>query len=494
MARRGDLEEYDAKRDFAKTPEPKGKQPRKRTPPQPRFVVQEHHARALHWDLRLERDGVLASWAVPKGIPVDPKKNHLAVHTEDHPMEYLTFHGEIPQGEYGGGSMTVWDTGTYETEKWSDREVMVVFHGERVTGKYVLFQTRGNQWMIHRMDPPADPLRQAMPTDIEPMTATLAKDAPPGDAWAYELKWDGVRALAYVDGGRIRLTSRKGNEITHRYPELRKLGETIGAREMILDGEIAAFDDAGRPSFEKLQQRMHVEGESAIRRLVTQVPVAYILFDVLWLDGHSLMDLPYEERRAQLVGLELNGPNWQTPPNEVGDGTAIIAVSRQFGLEGVMAKRLDSVYEPGKRSRAWLKLKNRARQEFVVGGWQPGEKGRTGSIGSLLVGYYDGEDLVYAGKVGSGLSGAMIAELERLFARCARDDSPFARGRVPKGVKFVEPVLVVEAEFTEWTSAGNIRQPTFLGTREDKDPKDVVREFPEEQLTREGDAEVVREI
>ena len=473
------LAAYDAKRDFAVTPEPKGAKPRTRKAKALRFVVQEHHARALHWDLRLERDGVLASWAVPKGIPVDPKKNHLAVHTEDHPLEYLTFHGEIPQGEYGGGEMAVWDTGTYETEKWSDREVMVVFHGERVTGKYVLFQTRGNQWMIHRMDPPADPTRRAAPTDLVPMSATLAKQAPPGTNWAYELKWDGIRALGYGDGGRIRFVSRNGNEVTHRYPELRKLGEAIGARDLILDGEIAAFDDAGRPSFEKLQQRMHVEGDAAIRRLVTDVPVAYILFDLLWLDGHSLMEMPYEERRAQLVALGLNGPNWQTPPNEVGDGTAIIAVSKQFGLEGVMAKRLDSIYEPGKRSRAWLKLKNRMRQEFVVGGWQPGEGGRTGSIGSLLVGYYDGDDLVYAGKAGSGLSGATIRELERLFARCERETSPFARGRVPKGVRFVEPMLVVEVEFTEWTSVGNIRQPTFLGTREDKDPRAVVREIPE---------------
>jgi bifunctional non-homologous end joining protein LigD len=203
------------------------------------------------------------------------------------------------------------------------------------------------------------------------------------------------------------------------------------------------------------------------------------MFDVLWLDGHSLMELPYEARRAQLVELDLNGPNWQTPPNEVGDGTAIIDVSKRFGLEGVMAKRLDSVYEPGKRSRAWLKLKNRMRQEFVVGGWQPGEGGRTGSIGSLLVGYYDGDDLVYAGKAGSGLSGAMIRELERLFAQSERDTSPFVRGRVPKGVRFVEPMLVVEVEFTEWTSVGNIRQPTFLGTRADKDPREVVREIPE---------------
>ncbi len=248
----------------------------------------------------------------------------------------------------------------------------------------------------------------------------------------------------------------------------------------MLDGEIVAFDDDSRPSFELLQRRMHVEGDSAIRKLVGEVPVAYVLFDVLWLDGHSMMDLPYRERRARLRELELNGASWQTPPHEEGDGGATIDVSRRFGLEGVVAKRLDSRYEPGRRSPAWIKLKNQMRQEFVVGGWQPGEKSRTGSIGSLLIGYYDGEVLHYAGKVGSGLSGPMIAELERLVAVTALDESPFGAGRVPKGARFVEPALVVEVRFTEWTSVGNVRHPTFLGTRTDLDPRQVVREIPGE--------------
>jgi bifunctional non-homologous end joining protein LigD len=478
MARKRDLAEYKAKRDFETTPEPKGRAPKVGKSGAPRFVVQEHHARALHWDLRLERDGVLASWAVPKGIPPDPKKNHLAVQTEDHPMEYLTFAGDIPKGEYGGGSMHVWDSGTYETHKWSEREVMVTLYGERVDGRYVLFRTRGNQWMIHRMDPPQDPDRANAPENLRPMAAVLAKQPPSGSGWAWELKWDGIRALGYVDGGRLRLFSRRGNEVTHRYPELRKLGETLGSLDVVLDGEIVAFDESGRPSFERLQSRMHVESESAIRRLTQQVPVVYVLFDLLWADGHSLLELPYEERRTRLTELQLTGPSWQTPPNEVGDGAATIDVSKRFGLEGVMAKRLDAPYEPGKRSQAWVKVKNALRQEFVVGGWQPGEGGRTGSIGSLLVGYYDAGELHYAGKVGSGLSGASIAELQRLFERCQRDSSPFDSGRVPKGVHFVEPVLVVEVRFTEWTSAGNIRQPTFLGVRPDKDPRDVVREVP----------------
>jgi bifunctional non-homologous end joining protein LigD len=480
MARRRGLEEYERKRDFAATPEPPARKPRAtRKKTAPRFVVQEHHARALHWDLRLEHDGVLASWAVPKGIPSDPKRNHLAVHTEDHPMEYLTFEGDIPEGEYGGGSMRVWDTGTYETYKWDDREVMITLHGERVQGRYVLFRTRGDQWMIHRMDPPQDPDGADPPEDLRPMQATLAKTPPKGDGWAWELKWDGIRALGYVDGGRLRLVTRNGNDVTHRYPELRKLGEALGARQAVLDGEIVTFDDAGRPSFERLQRRMHVENDSSIRRLVSEVPVVYVLFDLLWSDRHSTMELPYEQRRAQLMDLGLTGPSWQTPPHEVGDGHATLEVSKKFGLEGVVAKRLDSRYEPGRRSRAWLKVKHSLRQEFVVGGWQPGEGGRTGSIGSLLVGYYDDEGrLHYAGKVGSGLSGPSIAELTRLFERCARDTSPFDVGKPPKGVRFVQPVLVVEVRFTEWTSSGMIRQPTFLGVRPDKTPREVVRELP----------------
>ncbi len=479
MARERSLREYEAKRDFDKTSEPSSRRGSRRAQPgAPRFVVQEHHARSLHWDLRLERDGVLASWAVPKGIPPDPKRNHLAVQTEDHPIEYLTFEGDIPKGEYGGGSMRVWDKGTYETHKFDEREVMVTLHGERVDGRYVLFRTRGNQWMIHRMDPPQDPERRTPPADLRPMYATLAERAPTGDGWAWEIKWDGIRALGFVDGGRIALVTRNGNDVTRRYPELRALGGELGARDAVLDGEIVTFDDAGRPSFERLQRRMHVEGESTIRRLSGEVPVVYVLFDLLWLDGHSTMDRPYSERRELLAQLHLDGTAWRTPPNELGDGHTTLEISHTFGLEGVVAKRVDSLYEPGRRSPAWLKVKHQLRQEFVVGGWQPGEGAREGSIGSLLVGYYDDGRLRYAGRVGSGLSQAEIAQLEQLFERCARDDNPFDGGSPPRGARWVEPVLVVEVRFTEWTTTGAIRHPTFMGTRPDKDPLEVVREQP----------------
>ena len=250
------LAEYEAKRDFKKTPEPGAKVPKKETkaksrgtqmprsefvgtPLNPRFVVQEHHARRLHWDFRLERDGVLVSWAVPKGVPMDPKTNHLAVHVEDHPLDYIGFAGDIPTGNYGAGKVLIWDSGNYETEKWSDREVMVILHGKRVQGRYVLFRTRGEDWMIHRMDPPQDPDRKPMPDRVEPMMAKLVPKPPaPDAAWGFEFKWDGIRAEAYVAGGTVRLVSRTGEVITPRYPEVHPMGRALGSTEVILDGEI----------------------------------------------------------------------------------------------------------------------------------------------------------------------------------------------------------------------------------------------------------------
>jgi len=230
-------------------------------------VVQEHHARRLHWDFRLERDGVLVSWAVPKGVPPDPKKNHLAVHVEDHPLDYIDFAGDIPVGNYGAGHVSIWDHGTYETEKWSEREVMVVLHGERVQGRYVLFRTDGENWMIHRMDPPQDPERQPMPDRIQPMLSKPASRVPsPDTRWGFEFKWDGIRALAFVDGGRVRLCSRTGEEITARYPEIHAMGRALGSQQVILDGEIVALDEGGRPSFEEIQQRMGLTSENEVRR------------------------------------------------------------------------------------------------------------------------------------------------------------------------------------------------------------------------------------
>ena len=287
----GKLGEYRSKRDFAATPEPAGAGD---APPAdaPRFVVQEHDATRLHWDLRLEHDGVLASWAVPNGIPDVPKENRLAVRTEDHPLEYLDFEGEIPRGSYGAGTMRIWDRGTYELEKWEPKKVMVTFHGERLRGRYALFQTRGNDWMVHRMDPPEDPDREPMPERLVPMLARLADLPGDEEHWGFEVKWDGIRAIAYAEPGRLRLESRNLNDITAQYPELHRLSRALASHSAVLDGEIVAFDEAGRPSFERMQQRMHLTNEAQIRRRARAVPVVYALFDLLYLDGHSLMGLP----------------------------------------------------------------------------------------------------------------------------------------------------------------------------------------------------------
>jgi bifunctional non-homologous end joining protein LigD len=474
MARK--LAEYEAKRDFKRTPEPGAKVPKKETKA-PRFVVQEHHARRLHWDFRLERDGVLVSWAVPKGVPEDPKKNHLAVHVEDHPLDYINFAGDIPQGNYGAGHVSIFDEGTYDTEKWSDREVMVVLHGKRLKGKYVLFRTNGENWMIHRMDPPQDPDRQTMPERIEPMMAKLASKIPsPDDDWGYEFKWDGIRAVAYVEGGTVKLISRSGEIITSRYPEIHAMGRALGSREVILDGEIVALDDNGRPSFEEIQQRMGLTSDSEIRRKMKEVPVTYMLFDVMWQDGHPLLNQPYADRRTTLAKLKLAGASWQTPPYEKGGGKEMLQASAKAGLEGIVAKKLDSKYEPGRRSGVWQKIKNRNRQELVIGGWLEGEGKRQGYPGALLVGYYQDGKFVYAGKVGTGFTDATLEKLNKLMKPLARKTSPFDAGSPPRAAHFVEPKLVGEFEFVEWTKSGQLRAPAFKGFREDKPAKEVVRE------------------
>jgi bifunctional non-homologous end joining protein LigD len=351
------LTEYRRKRDATRTPEPV---PTGASSPGAgnTFVIQQHHARALHWDLRLERDGVLVSWAVPRGIPRDPARNHLAVQTEDHPMEYLTFSGEIPAGEYGGGTMSIYDTGTYVTEKWRDREVMIVLSGGKVSGRYVLFRTDGKNWMIHRMDPPPAGWTP-MPERVDPMRPVAGKRLPPDDgSWAYELAWNGVRAVAYVSGGRLRLLDAEGRDISAGYPELRAMAEGLAPTECVLDGELVAFDRAGRINPAELSRRASRLGDgtdsATVRRLAARTPVQFLAFDLMWLDGVSTVDLAYVDRRDLLDGLGLAGANWQTPPYfGPGGGAAARATGTEQGLAGVVAKRLDAPYAAGERAKAW---------------------------------------------------------------------------------------------------------------------------------------------
>jgi bifunctional non-homologous end joining protein LigD len=480
-AKTGKLETYRSKRDFGATSEPAGATGADADGH--RFVVQEHHATRLHWDLRLEHDGVLASWAIPNGIPADPKENRLAVRTEDHPLEYLDFHGEIPKGQYGAGTMTIWDQGTFDIHKWEDRKVEVTFQGERLNGRYGLFPIgrpgdSKDDWMIHRMDPPADPDREPMLERVVPMMARPSTMLPRNQRpWSFEIKWDGVRAIAYVHPGRLRLESRNLNEITDAYPEVRGLVGVLGMHEAVLDGEIVAFDDAGRPSFERLQRRMHVTSPTAIRRLMSSTPVIYAIFDLLYLDGHSLMDLPYRERRQRLESLELVGPGWRVPAAHVGDGKQLLDATAKQGLEGVVAKRLDSRYEPGRRSGAWLKIKNTLRQELVIGGWIPGEGRRAARIGALLMGYHEDGKFRYAGRVGTGFTEKLLDDLRNRLEFLRRDTSPFDEApKLPREAMFVEPRLVAEVEFREWTAERVMRAPSFKGLREDKPARQVVVE------------------
>ncbi len=477
------LDEYRRKRDPGRTPEPVPADEPLPTGDNDTFVIQEHHASRLHWDVRLERDGVLVSWAVPKGLPDVPGDIRLAVHTEDHPMEYATFSGEIPKGEYGGGRMFIWDRGRYETLKWSDREVAVVFAGERAKGRYTFFRSGrdSKDWMVRRSEPPQEPGFTRLPELVEPMLASPGTLPPDDEDWSYEFKWDGVRALARVEGGRLQLHSRKGHDITVTYPELRPLGEELGSTQVWLDGEIVAMQD-GRPSFSALKQRMHVQNDRQARSLVSSVPVTYLVFDVLYLDGRSCVDLPYEERRALLAGLELRGPNWNMSPSFDGEGAAVVETAREQELEGVIAKRRSSRYFPGRRTADWVKITEVLTIEVLIGGWRPGEGRRTGEIGSLMLGVPTDAGLRYVGQVGTGFTDEALGALHKQLEPLVRKDSPFAN-EVPrdraKGATWLSPEVVGEVEFRSWTPDGRLRAPSWRGVRSDKDAADLEPEAVE---------------
>ena len=480
-----DLDAYRSKRRDGVTPEPI---PRRRSPTgarwpgSPTFVVQEHHASSLHWDFRLERQGVLVSWALPKGLPRDPGRNHLAVPTEDHPLEYATFAGTIPAGEYGGGQVSIWDHGTYECETWTDREVKVVLHGGRIEGRFVLFPTRPGQWMIHRMDAPVD--AGLTPAEsVSPMLATagpLAEGGP--DDWAYEFKWDGIRAILRVVDGRPTLTSRNGRDLTASVPELRALAEAFGSRPAVLDGELVVLDSTGVPSFARVQKRVKASMSTPARR--RSDPVSYVAFDLLHLDGHDLLDHSYDDRRRLLESALPAGPSWGATPSFTGSvGPDVLAAAIEMGMEGVVAKRRSSVYRPGRRTPDWVKTKPERTQEVVVGGWTTGEGERRGTFGALVLGIPHGRGgtrpLRFVGKVGTGFDtatrNALLRELHPL-ERATPPFDPAPPSSVVQQSTWVRPTLVGEVRFREWTGDDRLRHSVWRGRRLDKVPTEVRRE------------------
>jgi bifunctional non-homologous end joining protein LigD len=319
------------------------------------------------------------------------------------------------------------------------------------------------------------PPSSRLPAHIAPMLATLAKELPAdSSAWTYELKWDGIRAVSFWDGTALRLETRNLRDVTVSWPELHALGPALGDRQLVLDGEIVAFDEAGRPSFQLLQERMHVTNPAVVARKANEVPASYLVFDVLWLDGNDVMPLPWAQRREVLDGLAIAGPSWATTPSFPGEGEELWSAARERGMEGIVAKRIDSTYVPGQRSKLWRKIKVIQSDEFVVGGWSPGEGRRANGIGSLLLGVPDGGGLRYAGNVGTGFTSAELARLEKRLAGSRRDTSPFTTGLpTKKGSVFVEPELVVEVAYAERTKDGILRHPSYKGVRIDKTADDV---------------------
>jgi bifunctional non-homologous end joining protein LigD len=475
------LRDYKRKRNRKETPEPFESRKRAKGPI---FVVQRHDARRLHYDFRLERDGVLLSWAVPKGVPLETGQRNLAVHVEDHPLDYASFEGEIPKGQYGAGTVEIWDSGTYELlEEKPDGGLTVRLDGERLQGVWTLVPAHlsgeEKNWLLLRKRDDAPPKASGKRTDeYSPMLATLAADVPSGRDWSFEVKFDGYRALAYLRGSEARLVSRNGNDLTERFENVaRALSSAVKTPDCVLDGEVCALDEEGRSSFSSMQQ-----GSG---------PIVYYVFDVLEVEGTPLVDRPLEERREELARL-LDRRNRTVLLSEAfDDGRGLKKAAADQNLEGIVAKKAGSRYEPGRRSRNWLKIKTHGRQEFIVAGYTRGKGRRSGTLGSLILAVNRGNGLEYVGNVGTGFTEKEIEKLLTKLRPLERDGSPF--GFVPKMPKvrrgdivWVEPKLVCEVEFAEWTHDGRLRAPSYKGLREDKEAEEVRRELPIETEIRRG--------
>ena len=546
------LGEYARKRSFDKTPEPKPEVHAAVAAGQKFFCVQRHDATRLHYDFRLEMDGVLKSWAVPKGPSLEPLSKHLAMHVEDHPLDYGNFEGNIPKGEYGGGSVMLWDHGTYELlgtdpelKQLERGDVKFRLHGEKLTGEFALVLMRGrgkgNEWLLIKkkdgaavpgwnvedharsvltgrtqqeiaddLPPPGlppgsappegKPLAHArrsvtpsepsgtdpgklpgarkapMPSAITPMLASLADRPPGGEKWFYEIKWDGVRAVCFIENGRVRILSRNGNRTEQQYPELTVLPHFVSAETAILDGEIAVLGDQGRSGFSLIQPRIGVTDPNTIAHLARQTPATLFLFDLLYLNGFDLRAVPLVERKRTLEAILKPGERFRYSQSFAAKGEEMLEAARQAGLEGVIAKRADSFYEE-RRSSNWVKIKATNQQEFVICGFTHGERAH---FSSLVLGLYENGRLVHVGQVGTGFTDKSLAEIHARLEPLVTPKSPFAKApKALRRITWVKPELVCEVKYLEFTPGGQLRAPVFLGLRFDKRPEETARETPE---------------
>jgi bifunctional non-homologous end joining protein LigD len=432
-----------------------------------RFLLFHHAARPYQWELRLEGPRQRLAWRLPQGLPWGQGESRQALPVEREAL--------APEG----GAR--WDEGRWRAQGPAGEATVVLLEGRRLRGRYALGPLGAGAWSLRRLDPPSV---RPMPERLLPMLAQAAPYPLDPGTWAFEPKWDGVRTLVHVENGTVRLRSRTLLDVSTQYPELQGLAEALPRRQAILDGEVVALDGRGRASFELVQGRLGVTQRAVAAARAERTPIVYMMFDLLYLDGHDTTGLPYEERRGLLESLGLEGPHWRVTPSRVGDGRGLL---EDPTLEGVVAKRLGSAYEPGARSRAWVKVKLQKRQELVIGGWTPGRGARKGRIGALLVGHYDvtpaeaaqrgeAQRFLYAGSVGTGFSDRLLQNLLARMEPDRRAASPFANAVDKRDALFVEPRLVAEFEFSEWTSQGRLRHPSFKGLRFDKDPRDVTRE------------------
>ena len=471
------LMEYVRKRDFAGTPEPApGDLPAEAEGNS--FVIHKHRATRLHYDVRLERDRGLPSWAVPRGLPVERGDKRLAVQTEVHPLEYGTFAGTIPEGHYGAGEVRIFDDGWYEPLEWTDSKVSFKLHGRRYPGLEFHFVKTRTDWLAFLASHQDAPLI-ATPPPTAPMLAEGGWEAFDSPGWSFEPKLDGIRCLARLSTDATKLVTRRGRDVTSQYPDLHMIHELVDQVNAVVDGEIVAFDEDGRNSFEALQQRMNLQNEREIKRAAAQIPVALVAFDLLWLDGRDATSLALEERRELLQLVAEQDHRLQLMTHTEGDGKAFVKTAKELGLEGVVAKKLGSRYTPGTRSKDWRKIKLTNTQDCVILGWTPGHGGRGTTFGALLVGAIDGGELRWIGQVGTGFTDRTLKDLLAQLEPLVRRTPAIEELKAVKGATFVEPELVCEVIYLEITRSTNkMRAPSFKGMRPDKTPDECVLERP----------------